>query len=296
MTSRSPLQGRVAAVFEKFAAGQTSDLHPDDLVEADRFWAGLGMLHEPQPPVVVKPRGWRALIRDQRARAALIVALMLPLSAVFWNGNPLLQGQTIESAHAERRDAELDDGSRIALDADSEVVSAYNGSERRVRLVRGEARFKVVSDTSNPFVVETPRGTVTAVGTEFLVRLNPSSVTVTVIEGVVKVEPRNSGAKQARFANAGDRLSFGPIDASGNEGFLGAPQQVAAVDASVWRDGYLYFRGETLEEAVAISNRHSRQQVRLTDAGLAKLPVYAVVRADDPEGIRLLIRELEQQG
>ncbi|NWO96408.1 hypothetical protein GY976_25075, partial [Escherichia coli] len=85
--------------------------------------------------------------------------------------------------------------------------------ERRLRLVAGEALFKVAHDKSRPFVVETRHGEVVAVGTMFDVSVGKGEAKVTVVEGVVRValsEPGRRGSAEPieKLAHKGERLSF----------------------------------------------------------------------------------------
>jgi ferric-dicitrate binding protein FerR (iron transport regulator) len=86
--------------------------------------------------------------------------------------------------------AYLPDGSRVWLNAGSELTYKINsGQNREVKLV-GEAFFKVKSDKNHPFIVSANGMFIKALGTSFNVKAYPEErkVTTTLVEGIVKIE------------------------------------------------------------------------------------------------------------
>ncbi|MDQ8205523.1 FecR domain-containing protein [Pelagicoccus sp. SDUM812003] len=84
----------------------------------------------------------------------------------------------------------LPDGSEVELNRGARVETHYTAAERRLRLVSGEANFKVAKDPNRPFVVEVNQVTLRALGTVFNVRADAALVDLIVTEGRVKVETR----------------------------------------------------------------------------------------------------------
>ena len=108
----------------------------------------------------------------------------------------------------------LSDGTRVALDQQSELSLGEPQSGRALRLLRGEARFDVVKrDDLPPLVVTLPNGQVQVLGTELQVRAGESLSVVEVLRGLVSVD-------DARV-RAGDRVDhaaafgFGELLAAG---------------------------------------------------------------------------------
>jgi len=82
----------------------------------------------------------------------------------------------------ESRRIGLADGSEIVLNTASEVSVAYTGNRRALRVIRGEALFKVAKDDSRPFLVYAGQVVVRATGTAFVIRridANIMHITVT---------------------------------------------------------------------------------------------------------------------
>ncbi len=125
-------------------------------------------------------------------RAAAAVLLVVTAAYFIWLRNTPGPATVIAATDTALTDT-LTDGSVIALSPQSGLTLAknFNTRERRVRL-RGEARFKVSSDTTRPFVVEMADLEVRVVGTEFNVDNtdDTGSVSVTVAEGKVRVSAR----------------------------------------------------------------------------------------------------------
>jgi len=290
--SKRDLGKRAPAVFETFLDGRDAHLHPDDRAEASEFWNWLGEFERPgrapvrQRPVWVGP-----------ALAASVAALAV-FGGALWMTHPQPAHEAVQSVatgHAERRRIAFSDGSVVTLAADSRVDVAYVAKERRLRLVSGEALFKVAHDKSRPFVVETRHGEVVAVGTMFDVSVGKGEAEVTVVEGVVRVALSESGRPGAaepieKLARKGERLSFGvATGARGNTGFIRQAADIDADSAVAWTRGRLVFQGEPLSEVIAEVNRYAKDRLVLTDPRAADIPVYGVVNQGDTAAIRDLI-------
>lgn len=101
-----------------------------------------------------------------------------------------IQVTTIKVDKGERRRMTLPDGTRIVMDAGSEI--SYSGSflkERKVTLI-GEAYFEVVKNDKMPFSVHANHALVQVLGTKFNVRAwnETNRVEVAVTEGKVAVK------------------------------------------------------------------------------------------------------------
>lgn len=113
-----------------------------------------------------------------------------------------------------RRIVRLDDGSVITLDSGSRVETAFTATERRLRLVKGRARFNVWHDPARPFIVLAGRGQVTARGTVFDVRVSSDDrMNVILIRGTidVQVDPQKARAAAIKRLSAGQTASIDPV-------------------------------------------------------------------------------------
>ncbi len=146
---------------------------------------------------------------------------------------------------------------------------SYNRHRRAVSLERGEAVFEVAHDRSRPFVVSTPLGEITAVGTAFNIDIVDSAVELLVTEGVVKVDPKFSqpDGKPSLKENwlqvsAGQRLQ---IDGARKRLVLYEP---GATPSRTLRDGRLEYRDEPLQSVIQDVNRYALHPIRLHEASI----------------------------
>src|SRR5262249_1923478 len=79
------------------------------------------------------------------------------------------------------------DGSVIHLNTNSEVRICYTARIRHVRIVRGEALFRVERDAARPFRVSTDTAVIRAVGSEFDVYQQSARTRVAVVHGQVNL-------------------------------------------------------------------------------------------------------------
>ena len=173
----------------------------------------------------------------------------------------------------------LADGTAVTLDADSAMTTAFDGKVRRVTLSRGRAHFQVAHDAAHPFVVTAQGRSVTALGTVFDVDLEPSTMTVTLLEG--KVAVRDLAARQDKrqaILKPGERL-VAPSHGAWSQ------RAVDAEQAARWMSGDLVFDERDLGLVAAELNRYSSRKLVVADARLARTPVSGVFRAGDPEAL-----------
>ncbi len=203
----------------------------------------------------------------------------------------------------------LPDGSVALLRGDSEIQHDFTTTERRVRLIRGEAFFTVTKDAARPFVVATHRIGVRAIGTAFNVKLSSDALDVLVTEGIVGLseQPANASTTTGNSAPvaAAPLPSSAPRARAGEQARLtlvsGQPALTTAAITPVspadidrildWQVARLTFQRATLAEAIAAFNAHGGTRFELADAALASVQVGGSYRADRAEAF---VRVLEQ--
>lgn len=214
--------------------------------------------------------------------AAALVGVGLTLTyLLYW------APQTIRTGTSERREVTLADGSVVRVSPKTTLRVRFTEHERAVLLSRGNAVFRVAKDRSKPFLVETDRARVRAVGTEFGIEQEADGVVVTVEEGRVAVVQPWAGTGSAPTLGTPPQIEVS----------LGADQQVVVPQAGPmglirkvdsrrelsWADGRLVFDKSSVAEVVQRFNRFNRIQIRIGDTKLAARPVSAVFDASDPE-------------
>lgn len=183
----------------------------------------------------------------------------------------------------ERRTVRLGDGSRVELNTGSIVEVAYSPAERDVRLLAGQALFRVARDPRRPFAVLAADRRIVATGTEFDVRIGErGTVTVTLIEGHVRVEPlRREGPGRLPRAAAVETLDPGETLT-----VAGGLTRIAAADVerqTSWTRGQIIFRDDRMADAILEVNRYSGNRIIITDPRVAELRVSGAFASGSTE-------------
>jgi len=191
----------------------------------------------------------------------------------------------------------LPDGSVVELRDEAQIAVAYNTSERRVVLRRGEAHFEVRKDAGRVFVVDAGGVEFRAVGTAFAVQVTAQHVAMIVTEGRVAVDRgelhRNPESEQTPTATIVDAGSRAEIRLDGHAAGLPqiqtlAPQQLS--ERLAWRVPRLELSETRLAEVVAAFNRHGHVRLRIGDDALSEVAISGSLRADNAS---TLLRVLE---
>jgi len=186
-------------------------------------------------------------------------------------------------AAGEARSVRLVDGSLVRLAAESILDVSFTRNERRSRLERGLALFKVAHE-KRPFIVAAGGGIVTAHGTVFEVGLSPDRrVSVRLIEGVIEVKlPAANRAQRGavKRLHGSGALSFaGSGTAADAQAMPRSPAVEQMVPAQEARD----FDGIRLADLISIANRRFSRPIRLADPALGQEPISGRFRTDNPD-------------
>lgn len=137
------------------------------------------------------------------------------------------------TATGERRELDLDDGTRIVMNTATALDVHFTAGQRRIDLQRGEIMITTGKDHGaryRPFVVHTAHGAARALGTRFSVYQRDAHTEVAVYEGAVEVRPRSGQAAPQRLA-AGNATRF--------TGQSAAPAHALASSGPAWVNGLL---------------------------------------------------------
>ncbi|WP_433853946.1 FecR family protein [Stenotrophomonas nitritireducens] len=296
----NPVEQQATAWFVRLRADDASErdrqawqqwLHADPGHRAaygriEALWSSLGdfaaapelATRVPRPRVAPRraprPRRWLAA-----AAAATVLACATGMAFL------LLAPAAVESAYrtgiGERRSLQLEDGTRVDLDADTRVQVRYDHRGRHVRLDGGRAFFRVARDSERPFLVQTSAGSVRALGTRFEVSRLGNAADVTLYEGSVELQGSADAARPAARLGV---LVPGQRARMADQRMQVTDAAVAAGSAPGWLSGRLVFNDTPLPEAVAEFGRYSFKPVLLADPGLASYRVSGVFRGEDVEG------------
>jgi transmembrane sensor len=224
------------------------------------------------------------------AAAGLIVALTL--EGYSWFQRPMDFSTDI----GERRIVRLQDGSRIALDSESEVTVRYSRGARELHLIKGQARFDVAHDVNRPFSVVARGQKVVATGTAFNIDLTRPKVAVTLIEGHVVVFDEKGEADAAPIVGRVHELHRTELRA-GQE-LVAADSQMPVIktvdvqQVTAWTIGQVIFSNETLSSVVASVNRYSVTPITIGDPSIANERVSGVFNTSDVSGFLDIVTQM----
>jgi len=212
------------------------------------------------------------------AIAAVLVVGVLAAGGYWWATRPA----DYQTVMGERRVITLSDGSKVSLDANSEVTVRYGAHDRSLHLLKGQARFDVAHDKSRPFSVVAGNQKVIATGTAFNIDMAGPKVLVTLIEGHVVVLDENgypgalSNPKSIEL-RAGQQLSAGSS----------ATPEIAQANiqrVTAWTMGQLVFDDEPLYSVIERVNRYSGTQIIIADPRVGAMRISGVFNAGDALG------------
>ncbi|GAB2573748.1 FecR family protein [Dyella jejuensis] len=227
------------------------------------------------------PRRW--LYPALAAGFALLLAVVtLPQ----WLTTPAAaDGTRYSTVAGQQQTVPLSDGSSILLDTDTAVTVRYSARTRRVDLLRGQAQFTVQGNHAWPFVVHAGHGTVTAVGTQFQVRLDGDSTDVALLRGKLAVAAESpQGRTQEAALVGGQGLAFGA------DGHLAAVHAIDVQKAEGWTQGKLFVHDWRLPELLAEMNRYNAVKLEIGDPSLRDIHISGVFRTRDQQTLLQLLQ------
>lgn len=206
-------------------------------------------------------------------------------AALFGTSQPA-HALTFQTRRGERRDIVLTDGSRVALNTDSELRVLFDDRRRVVQLVRGEALCTVSPDRARPFIVDAAGFKVRAEAASFAVQaVHGAPPRVIVKQGAVDVIPDHSTSVKV-VANT--KVTF--VTDSNLSGAVLSPEQLDR--ELLWREGKIAFDDTPLRSAIVAFDRYGPVHIRVDDPELLDQTVTGVFASDDPMGFARVVGEL----
>lgn len=155
-----------------------------------------------------------------------------------------LQKISFNTERGDKKEIYLPDGSKITLNADSELSypKTFNDSIREVTLI-GEAFFDIKRDVTKPFIVNTNSIKIRVLGTSFNVKSydKDKKVETTLVTGKVELIKGKetpivlAPSQKAVFHKTENKLEI---------------EKVKSLDVVAWKDGTLIFDKTPLQEVV----------------------------------------------
>jgi transmembrane sensor len=224
----------------------------------------------------------RTLLKRGLPALAATILLILGISGgEFWLNRP----DSYRTGQGERRVIMLSDGSKLSLDADSEVLVRFTRGARTLELLQGQAQFDVSHNSARPFSVTAGSQKVVATGTAFNIDIAGPKVIVTLIEGHVVV--LNEATRASDGVNAGRPY---PVELKSGQQLTATPAtppEIETVDTSrvtAWTNGQIVFDNQPLSLVVAHVNRYSTARIAVDDPRVGSLRISGTLNAGDVAG------------
>lgn len=269
---------------------EASPKHQAAYVLSEQMWERGEVLNRIPVPHTIHPApiftwlkfAWFNHSRWSYAALACLICLTLSLSYKTFTTNHSFKVKNYHTRLGEQHELQLSDNSRVILNTNSAIKVDYSGKNRTVYLKQGEAFFNVTPDSSRPFEVITPQGSVQVLGTQFTVHAFAKKSLVTVLEGAVALDTKRDDA--TKFTT--------DLTLVANQQFLidgkDKKRQAKTVDATSimsWRNKQLIYKGDSLASVIDDINRYFPQQIHLGDPTLANKEVVAVIQLDKFESV-----------
>jgi transmembrane sensor len=173
----------------------------------------------------------------------------------------------------ERSEFSLADGSQVQLNSGSALDVKFDGRQRVIELLQGELWVEVAKDVQRPFVVRTDQGTITALGTRFVVRRGEEGTTVSVLESAIAAQANT--ADVVKVATGQQALL--------KDGRVQTPHALGSDDPAGWTRGVLKVDDWPLSEVLQTLAAYRHGLLRFDTQALAGLRVSGVFRLDDSD-------------
>ncbi|MEM7187080.1 MAG: FecR domain-containing protein [Bacteroidota bacterium] len=209
-----------------------------------------------------KPAKTRRLLPSWSYAAAAAVALLVGYFLFY------PQASSLSTGIGEYKTLDLPDGSAIALNADSSIkYFPDDWQEERKIILEGESQFDVTKGSS--FSVNTPNGTITVLGTRFVVNSRDNYFDVQCFEGKVAVQTQKDSLTltqgQAVRFQLGSQFSYAVSESEaawlrGESSFREVP--ILEVIQSLERQFDLRISGKELLEIQNFTGRFGHDNVQ----------------------------------
>jgi len=197
-----------------------------------------------------KPKNWLGWLKQHPWPAPVLASVLTGIcvfALLFNNSSKELDtGLLYMTSLGEQQTIELNDGSKVNLNTDSQLRVAYETERRYLQLHQGEATFSVQHDPTRPFDVIAGNRIIRAIGTRFNVYVDQGKVTVSVLEGKIKVASELHELDSNEVIHAGFATQY---------------------------------------DAVSKYNRYSAPKLVIKDASLDRLNVVGVFNIGDTESL-----------
>ncbi|MGC4098127.1 MAG: FecR family protein [Nitrospira sp.] len=258
--------------FERWCEAHPSHRQVYDRVAAMWEHPGMGIAASRAGPPS-RDRMLRAPVRWQTVTAIAASLVIVIMVAIQWDLVTRAQADYYTGV-GEQTTVRLSDQSMVTLNTQTAIAVEYHTGLRTIRLLKGQASFKVMPDPSRPFVVEHHGIRTRAVGTEFMVREVSGGAQVTVAEGQVTVSKPGASWLEIPLDAGREVLADG--------GAGGKPYNVDVAMATAWLHGRLVVTAARLDEVLKEVGRYYPGTIIIWNQELEHIRVTGTYNLNDP--------------
>ncbi len=191
----------------------------------------------------------------------------------------------------ERLEIDLDDGSRVTLNANSSLRWTENWKKNAVRQVslEGEAFFEVKKQKSIPFNVKTNDVSIEVLGTSFNVNSRETTTTVYLENGKVNLKLMDNSFKENNepekineiILNPGEQISYNT-----KAGKIEKSEGQSIISAAAWKMNILNLKNMQFSEVLELLSNIYGQSFECSDESLLSKTLYLGVPYSDWDAVR----------
>jgi transmembrane sensor len=224
--------------------------------------------------------------RKNSIRALLLAcSLALPAAALLSTPYPQQWLADVRNGPGQWQTLRLEDGSTLTLNGISAANLHFDAKQRRIELLQGEILVDVAHDGARPFIVQTPQGTLRALGTRFVVKRQGDITVLSMLAS--RVAAQSADARQTLEVDAGSQALVSP-----HEVRLAGSIDPASINEA-WRRHQMVVENRPLPEVLDELSRHRAGHLQFDRAALQHLRVSAVIPLDDSDhALQLLAQTL----
>lgn len=220
----------------------------------------------------------------------LIAASVLALLCCSWLSRDIIQYKTFETGYGQTTRIYLEDGSKVALNANSRLKIPRFGFLGDVRTVSldGEAEFSVshtidhkrfVVKTSDTFQVE-------VLGTQFSVFARPRGTKVALSRGKIRIDYAKGNQKQQVLMKPGDLATLEQT------GEVSVKNELEAESYSTWKEQRFVFNATSVYEISALIQENFGKKIKIANDKIARRTITGNFKTENADELLRTVSEV----
>ncbi len=181
----------------------------------------------------------------------------------------------------------LDDGSKITLYKDAEILNVDINKENRVVEIQGKMYFDIKRDEDRPFIIYTNQAMIEVLGTSFVVDALKENTTEVIVESGLVAFSQNPKTYKRKVTKVnltkGEKGTISPKA----KGII--KQNNRNVNYLAWKDKLITFKQDKLYEAAEVIEEVYGYEVQFKNSSIQRCSLTAKYNKKSPEEVAKLI-------